>query len=138
MDLNFILPVIVVCLIIYGFYKFFTRNKMEEENNEDKEALKDAEEFEEEEKRECNGCGEEFTEDDLYTCEECDESYCDDCCIQFDNTEGIYCKKCIDKKYPREKEIEYKEKIVEKPVIKYVDKDEKEISGLSFDKSRFD
>lgn len=127
MDLDFILPVIVVGLIIYGIYKFFTRNKMEEENNDG----------EEEEKMKCNGCGKGFIDDDLYECEECEEQYCDDCCVKFDNTEDIYCKKCIDKLYPRESKIEYKEKIVEKPVVDYIYQ-EQEGSESSSTKSKFD
>src|SRR3990167_7695039 len=64
----------------------------------------------EEEFKTCDKCNKKVYEDgDIYECEECEEDCCNDCCIQFDNTGYLICKKCIDKLYPREKQIIEKE-----------------------------
>lgn len=62
-------------------------------------------------------------EGEEYTCDECGDEVCDDCMVGFENAQ--ICKQCIDKAYPRkiETKIEYKERIVEKPVKVIVDKE---------------
>ena len=98
----------------------------------------------------CNNCGRELKDDDVERGEDCgkcsigkfykvgnkeeneedeEEFSCDECEEDVRGSEIVefncanICKGCIDKFYPREKEvkIEYKEKIVEKPVL--VDKE---------------
>ena len=48
-----------------------------------------------------------------------------DDCDDYDEYDYLtICKDCIDKAYPRAKNIVYKEKIVEKPVMKYIEKND--------------
>jgi methionyl-tRNA synthetase len=83
------------------------------------------------------------TSDDLNECAECGEYVCEECIIQFDSADNI-CRKCIDKFYPRKVEYQDKivEKIVEKPIIQYVDKEGIKINKETFfdpnAKTRFD
>lgn len=88
--------------------------------------------YEEHEEWDCKSCGGSLITDDEL--EEEDTYYCDNCgnenvqskdIISFDC--GDICKECIDKEYPRESKIEYREKIVEKPIIKYVNQQGQEI-----------
>lgn len=60
---------------------------------------------------------EEEEEEDEYECDECGETYKSDDLIHFENADIHLCKNCIDRKYPREKEVEIVEKIVEKEII---------------------
>ena len=90
----------------------------------------------------CDKCGKEIPGDvDTFSCDECeDDTICQDCIIEFSNTN--LCKKCIDKEYPRrlETKVEYKDKIVEKEVKVFVDKEGTPID-ISFNpqkKSKFD
>ena len=68
----------------------------------------------------CAKCDKDITEDvedkgtAQYTCKECNDVFCTDCCVQFDYLTAIICKGCIDKVYPREKEVV--EKVVEKVI----------------------
>lgn len=87
----------------------------------------------------CPVCKKEMKDDDTFSCDECYEEICEECIIDFENA-GQICRKCIDEAYPsrNETKIEYKEKIIEKPI--YVDKE-----GVPIDnkfnpnnKSRFD
>ena len=79
-----------------GEYNFELVGQNNPYNNEDEE--------DEEEVTECQECGNEVPDEEL---------------IYFEEADANICKKCIDKYYPREKEIVEKvvEKIVEKPVI---------------------
>lgn len=73
----------------------------------------------------CPNCKKEIKGDDeTFSCDECGEDVCEDCYIE-DLESVSVCKKCIDEAYPRPQEtkIEYQEKIVEKPVKVYVNKD---------------
>ena len=90
----------------------------------------DEDEYEEsdEETFECIECEEEFdTESDL---------------IYLENSDNYICKECIDKVYPRKIEVktEYKEKIIEKPIIKYLNNQNQEVKVMPKFKeiSRFD
>lgn len=88
----------------------------------------------------CEHCKKKFKENEQsYGCDECsDEPLCFDCTIIFDNSSDI-CKKCIDKFYSRE--IKTIEKIVEKPIIKHIDKESKRSSladAKILQKTRFD
>lgn len=58
-------------------------------------------------------------EDEVTECQECGNEVPDEELIYFEEADTNICKECIDKYYPREKEIVEKtvEKIVEKPVI---------------------
>lgn len=80
----------------------------------------------------CPICNEEVNPNDegeSWTCDECDEeNICKDCIVEFENSGNCFCKKCVDEVYPRETKIEYKEKIVEKPV--YLNKE-----GIPLDNS---
>jgi YgiT-type zinc finger domain-containing protein len=63
-------------------------------------------------------------EEEDITCDECGEDFDKEEVIEFEHV-GDICKKCIDKAYPRQSktQIEYKERIVEKPIIKYIKED---------------
>jgi formylmethanofuran dehydrogenase subunit E len=77
-------------------------------------------------------------EDESISCNECGEDAEEGDYIHFEEADVNICRRCIDKKYPQETKIEYKEKIVEKLV--YVDKEGVPI-GTQFDlknKTRFD
>jgi hypothetical protein len=81
--------------------------------------------------------------EEVFECEECGEVYSSEEDLIFFKYQEIYiCKKCIDKAYPRKIEVktEYKEKIIEKPIIKYLNKEGKEVKIESSieSKSRFD
>ena len=73
-------------------------------------------------------------------CNECGQYICDEDSIQFENSEYLFCKPCVDKIYPRQTntKIEYKEKIVEKPI--YINKDGTPVntSFVPDNKSKFD
>lgn len=79
--------------------------------------------------------------DDLESCAECGEDICEGCMVHFESASNI-CNKCIDKFYPRKIEYQDKivEKIVEKPIIKYLDKEGKEVERTFNEnsKTRFD
>lgn len=90
---------------------------------------------------------EEDDDGEVYTCDVCDESFGenDDDLIAFDNDYNI-CKECIDAEYPRQKEVVYKDRVVEKiveklvtkPVIESVSKTESKVNVDFMQKSRFD
>jgi len=90
----------------------------------------------------CSNCKKEIKEDeDTFTCNECDEeNICEDCIIEFENSNTFYCKKCMDKVYPHtiETKIEYKERIVEKPVYIKEDGTPIDTSFNPNNKTRFD
>lgn len=75
----------------------------------------------------CPICKKELKGDvDTWECEECNEDgICEDCIIEFENAGNYYCKSCVEEAYPvkSETKIEYKDRIVEKPVKIYVDKE---------------
>ena len=101
------------------FKKYLQENPENESDEEDEDGDEDEDTFE------CSNCEEEKTKEEI---------------IEFDNTDSI-CKKCIDKAYPRNSKIEYKEKIIEKPIIKYIDKraGKKIENNLNYlNKSKFD
>lgn len=96
------------------------------------------------EPQQCPICKKELEGDaDTWQCEECDEEgICEDCIIEFENANNYFCKPCVNKAYPRPQEtkIEYQEKIVEKPVKVYVDKEGNplDVSFNPYKKSKFD
>jgi transposase-like protein len=71
----------------------------------------------------------EYDEDETYTCDECDEDYSEEDIISFEDADVTICKKCIDRAYPKQSEtkIEYIEKIVEKPIIRYLNQEGQEV-----------
>ena len=91
---------------------------------------------------ECDVCHKKFEEDEdgeveeYNSCGECDGTFCDDCIVEFDNVDNI-CTDCVEQAYKKlpkrtaETQIVYQdrvvEKIVEKPIIKYVDNEGKEV-----------
>ena len=81
------------------------------------------------EPNECDNCKKDIGDGDSHGCDECEcDHICDDCMTDFENVS--LCKKCLYKKHPQETKIEYQEKIVEKPVKVYVDKE-----GIPLDSS---
>lgn len=97
----------------------------------------------------CSECGGDFeikgSEDDTYKkdklnedtedegeleCEECGNTPSKKDLIFFKEQEIYICKKCIDKAYPRDSKvtIEYKDRIIEKPIIKYLNVEGNEIT----------
>lgn len=89
---------------------------------------------------ECDHCKKECVAGE-YECDECDEVVCRECIImELENV--TICKKCVDKAYPRkiENKVEYKDRIIEKEVKVFVDKDGTPInSGQDvFGKTEFD
>lgn len=92
----------------------------------------------------CSICKKEIKGDaDTWDCEECsEEGICEDCIIEFESAGNFFCKSCVEEAYPRPKEtkIEYQEKIVEKPVKVYVDKEGTplDVSFKPMNKSKFD
>lgn len=98
----------------------------------------------------CSICKKEITKDDDgdtdgWRCEECDkENICEDCIVEFENAETYYCIDCVREACPSlfktETKVEYQDRIVEKEVKVYVDKDGTPID-ISFNpakKSKFD
>lgn len=87
----------------------------------------------------CSVCKDEITEDETNTCDECDDDYvCSDCLHEFNC--GNICMNCLKDIVKTETKIEYKDKIVEKEVKVYVDKEGIPIN-TSYNpnvKSRFD
>ncbi len=84
----------------------------------------------------CKECGGEMSEINPLETESEDELEvtCDVCerdlqiaeeFVEFEDVEYVICKRCIDKEYPRESKVEYKEKIIERIVEKpvYLNKD---------------
>ena len=88
----------------------------------------------------CSICKKEQKNDaDLYTCLECNNvNVCEDCIVKFDEAGCYYCKSCVDKAYPRESKVEYKEKIVEKPVFVDREGNRLDITYRLDNKTKFD
>jgi predicted nucleic acid-binding Zn ribbon protein len=80
-------------------------------------------------------------DDDSYSCDECnEEDLCEDCTQEFENAGVTLCNNCLKDIVKTETKIEYQDRIVEKEVLKYVDKDGTPID-TSYNpnkKSRFD
>jgi hypothetical protein len=82
-------------------------------------------------------------DEETFECSECEEEFDkEDNLIYFENSETYICKECINKVYPRKIEVktEYKEKIIEKPIIKYLNNQNQEVKVMpKFEEvSRFD
>ena len=81
-------------------------------------------------------------EEETTICYECGREVGKGEYVYFEEEGFVLCKKCIDKVYPRKSEtkIEYKDKVVEKPIIKYVDSKGKVVEPEFYfnEKSRFD
>jgi hypothetical protein len=81
-----------------------------------------------------------------FSCDECEGTFCEDCVVAFDNSGAQICTSCIEdayKKLPKrtaETKIVYQdrvvEKIVEKPIIQYVDKEGKEVGRQEVEQTK--
>jgi hypothetical protein len=74
----------------------------------------------------CSHCKEEIDvdNDETYECDECgDDELCEGCVHEFENAGVTICNDCLKGLIKVETKIEYQDKIVEKEIVKYVDKE---------------
>lgn len=116
---------VIYISVTVAFFIYLSRDVTKENPKQDEEEDDDEEE---EDKKICDGCKKEV--DDLGDCSECGLEYCEDCVVEFEEAEIYICKNCINKVYPREKEIV--EKIVER------EKEEPTTEEYNIDEKEFD
>jgi len=140
-DYDLIIGLITGVGLIFGLYNLYkiimgnTKQDLSEETEEDNEDDEDddydndeeddEDNDEEESENECIICGKSNRREDVVSWDS------DDCNDYSDYERLVICKECIDRAYPREKEIEYKDRFIEKPADKVTRK-------YSSDKSKFD